>query len=125
MVMSTIQRTCSRLRQVAFGDVLQFHDDLIENTQLTLPTVRRLDLSKLQADDDRSLRRLFFLLPHLDDLTINAENLSRILDDFAPVDDIRQLTTVERVFHPFPDRSVLVRRFSNMAVLYQKCSLPI
>jgi hypothetical protein len=119
-LMSTIKHACPRLRQVAFGTVLQFHDDLIEDTQLALPTVKRLCLSKLRSDDHRSFRRLFSLIPHLDDLTVNSEKLTHILDDFARVDDIRQLTIVERVFHPFPDRAILAQRLPNTNVLYRR-----
>ena len=61
-LMSTIQHACPRLRQVTFGTLLQFYDDLIEDTELTLPTIERLCLSKLRSDDHRSFRRLLSLI---------------------------------------------------------------
>ena len=106
--------------EIISGRVLQFHDDLIEDTQLTLPTVQRLCLSNLQSDDHRSFRRLLSLIPHLNDLTVNSEKLREILDDFARFDEIRQLTIVECVSNPFPDRAFLAHRLANTKVLYRR-----
>ena len=120
---STIKHACPRLRRVAFDRALLFDDDLIEDTQLTLPTVKQLCLSKMRRDNDRSFQRLFSLIPHLDDLTVSSQKLSHVLDDFARVDDIRRLTIVEVVFYPFPDRAILEQRLPNTHVLYRSCSV--
>ena len=82
-----------------------------------------LCLSKMRRDNHRSFQRLFSLIPHLDDLTVSSQKLPHILDEFARVGDIRQLTIVELVFYPIPDRAILAQRLPNTHVLYRSGSL--
>lgn len=86
-LMSTVEHACSQLLQVAFGGILHSHADRIEDTQVTLPTVRRFD------DQYREF------IAHSRSLRINR----------------RQLMIVERQLHPFPRQSVFTQRRSNMA----------
>ena len=73
---------CSRLWRVPFKIICLFHNDLNEDTRLTLPTVERLHLCDLGTSEDRSCRRrrLFCLTPHLDRWTFDWENLLQMID---------------------------------------------
>ena len=123
-LISTIKQACPQLRHVTFGITVRFQDDLLEDTQLTLPTVERLGLSEMQIEDHRSLRRLSTLMPHLNDLTVNSETVLHVLDTFTRVDGLRQLTVVESCFCSLPDRAVLAQRLPNTNVLFRKRSRP-
>ena len=74
-----IQQTCLSLRQIRFKIDCCLSDDLIHNTDLTLPTVTKLCLSNvIPLIDSSTLRRLLFLMPHLQFLTAQRDNIAYI-----------------------------------------------
>ena len=127
-LMTTIKHACPRLRRVTFRYAFTLSDDLNEDTQLTLPTVKQLQLCDMRTfDNERSFRRLFRLICHLEHLTVDEGILMNILHAMEfqqrkQFDGIRQLTIVERLVDPFVSRELVVEQFPNANVIYRKRS---
>ena len=125
-LMRTIKQACPRLRRIAFDGDFQFHNDLVEDTRPTLPTVERLCLCDRQADDDRTYRRLFSLIPNLDHLTVDSEDLQGVLNavdsQHKRLDGIQQLTIITSTHGPIVDGEFIAQHFPNANVIYRRRS---
>lgn len=122
-LMSTIKDVCPRLQLVAFHDALQFHEDLIEDTQLTLPTVRRLCLFSLRVDDHRGLRRLLRLINNLSHLAIDLPIIRSILGtaehERIRFHDIELLILVDYDFKSAREAKFITEEFSGANVIFR------
>ena len=123
-LMSTVKQACPRLRRVAFDGDFQFHNDLVEDTRLTLPTVERVCLCDREAADDRTYRRLFDLIPNLDHLTVDSEELERVLNavdsQHKRLEGIQQLTIITSTHGPIVDGELIAQHFPNAHVIYRR-----
>ena len=110
-----------------FRRFCRFHDDLIQVTQLTLPTVKQLRLCDLQIyNEDYSFPHLFRLIPNLEHLTIDAEKLSVVLDavrcQHQRFHSVQQLIVIETAPHRLANRDMVTQEFPNASVVYRKRS---
>ena len=122
-LMSTLKHVCPRLRQLIFNSGFKFHDDVIADTQLTLPTVERVRLCTSRGYEYRSHQRLLSLIPNLVHLTINADQLRDMLDAvdvrYQRFDAIRHLILIDTEDCSFAERRFLAQYFRNANLIYR------
>lgn len=94
-----IRQTCPSLRHLRFKQYCNLSDDLIQNTQLTLPTVTELCLSDVTSSIDFSmLCQVLFLTPNLKHLTTQQCHITVInntKNDINVLEHIDKVTIVE------------------------------
>ncbi|CAF4756425.1 unnamed protein product, partial [Rotaria sp. Silwood2] len=73
-----IRQTCPSLHHLRFKWNCELNDDLIQNTQLTLPTVTELYLDDVQSIDIPTLKRILSLTPNLKHLTARRSHITVI-----------------------------------------------
>ena len=104
----TVKHVCPRLRRVPFKITFQFHDDLNEETPLTLSTSLLLDSWSWPFS------------------TLDPEDLRQVIDavkcQSKPLNAIRQLTLLESVHRPFADRQLVPQHFPNAIVTWRERS---
>ncbi|CAF4534043.1 unnamed protein product [Rotaria sp. Silwood2] len=75
---SFIRKTCPSLRHLRFRWDCKLSDDLIQNTQLTLPTVTELYLGDVTSIDFPTLNRILTLTSNLKHLTARRSHITVI-----------------------------------------------
>ena len=100
-----IRQACPFLRHVRFERDCCLSDDLVEDTQLTLPTVTELSLDHLTCSIRASVvRRVLSLAPNLARLSIKRRHAMAVIDsmdkDGNPFNNIRQVVVFECQCNP-------------------------
>ena len=119
-----IRRACPRLQRMDFLKFCHLDDNLIQETELTLPSVAQLRVCDLFSSHRQdNFHCLFRLLPNLAHLTVDATELPELLDAVAcpqvKSTNVRELVIVEDAHRPAANRLLVAQRFPNASVLYR------